>query len=66
MENEELKETKIKQGWWNKKSGKAKAFFIISIILLVLSLAFLVSLLFARQIYGNEIGDLILGEGVYL
>ena len=61
---EELKETKIKQGWWNKKSGKAKAFFIISIILLVLSIGFLVSLLFARQIYGNEIGDLILGEGV--
>lgn len=64
MDKEELKETKIKQGWWNKKSGKAKAFFIISIILLVISIAFLVSLLFARQIYGNEIGDLILGEGV--
>ncbi len=64
MDKEELKETKIKQGWWNKKSGKAKAFFIISIILLVLSIGFLVSLLFARQIYGNEIGDLILGEGV--
>lgn len=61
---EEGQKVEVKKGWWNTKSKGAKAGFIISIVLIVLCIGFLVTLLFARQIYGNEIGDMILGEGV--
>lgn len=55
---------KTDQSWWKRKTKWQKISFIISMVLLALSLAFLISLLFVRQIYGNELGDLLYGEGV--
>ena len=55
---------KTDQSWWKRKTKWQKTSFIISMVLLGLSLAFLVTLLFVRQIYGNELADLLYGEGV--
>lgn len=49
---------------WNKRSKWQKASFIISLVLLGLSIAFLITLLFARQIYGQEFADNLYGSDV--
>lgn len=51
-----------KENWWKKKTRWQKASFIISIVLFVLSLAFLSTLLFAREIYGNDFANKIYGS----
>lgn len=51
-----------KENWWKKKTKWQKASFIISIALFVLSLAFLSTLLFAREIYGDDFANKIYGS----
>lgn len=51
-----------KENWWKKKTRWQKASFIISIVLFVLSLVFLSTLLFAREIYGNDFANKIYGS----
>ena len=50
--------------WWKNKTTKGKVSFVISQILVVVSILALLGLLFCRQLFGNEVGDAILGEGV--
>ena len=51
-----------KENWWKKKTRWQKASFIISITLFVLSLGFLSTLLFAREIYGDDFANKIYGS----
>ena len=60
--NLDVKETK--SSWWKRKSAWQKTAFTLSIAILVLAIAFLITLLFARQIYGNAFADSLYGEGV--
>lgn len=53
-----------KDTWWGKKNGKQKASFIASIVILLISILALLALIFCRQIFNDEIGDMILGPGV--
>ena len=50
--------------WWNKKDKKGKASFIVSMFLLAISILCLFGLIFCRQLFGDKVGDSILGEGV--
>ncbi len=52
------------ESWWGKKTKWQKTSFILSMVLLALSIAFLVTLLFARTIYGDALADSLYGEGV--
>lgn len=60
--NLDVKETK--KSWWRRKSGWGKVSFILSIIIMATAIAFLVTLLFARELYGNAFADSLYGEGV--
>ncbi len=50
--------------WWKEKDTKGKIGFIISQILVIISILALLGLIFCRQLFGDEIGDAILGAGV--
>ncbi len=52
------------KNWWLGKSKKQKTTFIITQLLTILSIVALFLLAFCRQIFGNDVGDAILGEGV--
>lgn len=52
-----------KANFWKKKSPKQKRQFIISTTLMLIAILVLNLLIFARDIFGEEIGDQILGEG---
>ena len=56
--------TRRKGGWWKAKTTREKVFFIIAMVLLALSIAFLLCLAFIRDLLGDPIGDLILGVGI--
>ena len=53
-----------KSSWWKRRTKWQKVSFILSIIILALSIAFLVTLLFAREIYGKAFADSLYGEDV--
>ncbi len=50
--------------WWKGKSTKQKVSFILAQLFLLISIAALFCLAFSRQIFGNEVGDAILGKDV--
>lgn len=50
--------------WWKGKTTKGKVTFIISQILVVISILALIGLIFCRQLFGDEVGDAILGENI--
>ena len=50
-----------KKSWWRRKSGWGKVSFILSIVIMVTAIAFLVTLLFARELYGNAFADSLYG-----
>lgn len=50
--------------WWKGKSNKQKTTFIISQVLFLISILALLALIFCRQLFGDEIGDAILGENI--
>ena len=52
------------KSWWGRKTGGQKASFIISMVMLFFSILILIGLCFSRQIFGDEVGDLVLGEGI--
>lgn len=52
------------KNWWLGKTKKQKIRFIIVQLLTILSIVALFLLAFCRQLFGNEVGDAILGEGV--
>lgn len=53
---------KPKSEWWSKKTKWQKASFILSMIIFALSIAFLITLLFAREIYGDDFANKIYGS----
>ncbi len=75
IENENLDETdglevrvynkkaKPNASWWGRKTRGQKTSFIISIVLLTISIAATFILIFCRQIFGDEVGNEIIGEG---
>ncbi len=52
------------KSWWGRKTGGQKVSFIISMVMLFFSILILIGLCFSRQIFGDEVGDLVLGEGI--
>ncbi len=63
-QEQNLESTEVKKGWWNSKSNKGKVWFVLSMVLLVCAIAFLITLLFAREIYNDAFADELYGEGV--
>ena len=53
-----------KKGWWKQKSTNQKVSFIIAQVVLVLSILALFGLAFCRQIFGDKVGDAILGKDI--
>lgn len=65
--SEEEKKTEaieVKKGWWNSKTNKGKVWFVVSMVLLAVAITFLITLLFAREIYTDEFADELYGAGV--
>jgi len=55
----------VKKGnWWARKTTGQKVSFIIGAVIFLLSLAGFIVFMNARQIFGDEMGDLLFGEGV--
>ena len=52
-----------KTNFWIKKTSKQKRQFIIYLSLTLIAVSILGILIFARDIFGQEVGDQILGEG---
>ena len=61
-----MEENKVskKSTFWSKKTGGQKAAFIVGIIVFVFSLVGVFIWIYCRQLFGNEIGDSILGIDV--
>ena len=62
MENNEIKPVNVKKGWWGNKSSRQKVSFIITIIILLISIYGIISLLFARDLYGDALADKLYGS----
>ena len=55
----------VKKGnWWQRKTTGQKVSFIIGAIIFLCSLAGFIVFMSAREIFGDEIGDRLFGEGV--
>ena len=55
----------VKKGnWWQRKTIGQKVSFIIGAIILVLSIVAFFIFMNARAVFGDEVGDLLFGEGV--
>ena len=57
-------EKKVKKSWWNRKSISAKIGFIIAAILAVFCVFAFIIIMDLRRYVGNEIGDIVYGEGI--
>ena len=62
MENKETKKVEKRESWWSRKTKWQKTSFILSISVFILSIGFLITLLFARQIYGDDFANKIYGS----
>lgn len=57
-----MPETKpVKKGWWKRKSKGQKTRFIVSLVVLAISLTIFFIWIYSRQLFGNEVGDTLLG-----
>ena len=55
----------VKKGnWWQRKTTGQKVCFIIGVVIFLMSLAGFIIFMSARQVFGDEMGDLLFGEGV--
>ena len=55
----------VKKGnWWQRKTTGQKVSFIIGAIIFICSLVGFIVFMSAREIFGDEIGDRLFGEGV--
>ena len=55
----------VKKGnWWKRKTTGQKVSFIIGALLFVLSIVAFFIFMNARAVFGDEVGDLLFGEGV--
>ena len=51
-------------GWWKKKTKAKKVAFWIWTFFFLISIGLMAMLIYCRQIFGDELGDKILGSGV--
>lgn len=51
-----------RKGWWKRKTKGQKASFIASLVILAISLSLFFIWIYSRQIFGDELGDLLLGS----
>ena len=57
-----IKEEKTtKKGWWKRKSAGQKTTFIISLVILAISLSIFFIWIYSRQLFGDQVGDTLLG-----
>ncbi len=56
--------TEVRKGWWSKKDKKDKKSFVLMIIFVLLLVAALFTLVYCRQLFGDEVADLLIGVGV--
>lgn len=57
-----IKEEKRDQkGWWKRKSAGQKTRFIISLVILAISLSIFFVWIYSRQLFGDQVGDTLLG-----
>ena len=57
-----IKEEKRDQkGWWKRKSAGQKTRFIISLVILAISLSIFFIWIYSRQLFGDQVGDTLLG-----
>ena len=61
---EELKPVEVKTGWWRQKTKKEKVLFVFFILFVAIVITGGLGIVYIRQIFGDEIGDAVLGEGV--
>ena len=54
-------EKRVKKGWWKRKSAGQKTRFIISIVILAISLSIFFIWIYSRQLFGDQVGDTLLG-----
>ena len=55
----------VKKGnWWQRKTTGQKISFIIGALIFVLSVVAFFLFMNAREVFGDEVGDLLFGEGV--
>lgn len=54
-------EKRDKKGWWKRKSAGQKTRFIISLVILAISLSIFFIWIYSRQLFGNQVGDTLLG-----
>jgi len=48
--------------WWQKKKKRQKITFVVTMVILALSVGFLISLLFSRELYGDEFANSVYGK----
>lgn len=53
-----------KKNWWQRKTASQKFTFILSLVILLLSILAVLAWIFCRQIFGDEVGDAVLGSYV--
>lgn len=64
-QDEKIPEVKVKmRKVWKERTTSSKAGFISSLVILGLCVISLILIIFCRQIFGDEVGDSILGKGV--
>ena len=63
MEKEEKPVKEKKVGWWKRKTAGQKVSFILAIIVFLISVGSLLTWVYSRYIFGDEIGNAFLGEG---
>lgn len=56
------KEPKKKKGWWGRKTTGQKFSFIISALILVISIGAVLCWVYSRQLFGDELGNALLGS----
>ncbi|MBQ9519991.1 MAG: mechanosensitive ion channel family protein [Acholeplasmatales bacterium] len=54
-----------KTGWWKRKTKGEKISFIAAIFIFAVSITALVIWIHSRQFFGDEVGDMFVGEGNY-
>ena len=64
MEERKKEKKREKKSWWKEKTKSQKTNFIVSIFAFALALLTLNGYIFARQLFGDEIGDTLFGENV--
>ncbi len=64
VQEQKIEKEKKRENWWKSKSKAQKTNFIVSVFVFIVALLTLNGYIFARQLFGDEVGDALFGEGV--